>query len=239
LHREDSGRNTSLFTLQLTDKTFFQTHNPIEIIPFLEWFIINTLIPKLPPYMAFHSAALSFHGDGILFPAVSGSGKTTLSLALLTHGFKYLSDEVAILDKKSFHLLPLPRGLIIREKAFGLLQNLNMPLPAIDFYMRFSNKRFWYLNPSPYTHRRTDGAVPAKYIIFLKKPRPAQGSFLEKVSHAMAISRLLRYSFSTDTLTEETVVNIAKLVQTAKCFILSGNTLAGRVDKVLHLLNQN
>lgn len=236
--KNENTNNKSIYTLLEFDKVIFQTGNPVEVLPFLEWFIINALVPKLSPYILLHAAVLSLNGVGIIFPASSGFGKTTLSLALLMHGFKYLTDEVAIINPHSFHILPLPRGLVIREKAFQLLHSLHKPVPSIDFYMRFSQKDFWYFNPSRYVHLPTDAAVPVKYIVFLKKSTLSQKDSLEKIPHAMAISKLLSCSLNSNYLNEETVSNITKLVQNVTCYTLAGHALQGRVNNVLGLVNE-
>jgi len=48
---------------------------------------------------SFHSAALLNNGVGYLFSGDSGSGKTTSTLSLISAGFKYVSDDVVLVEE--------------------------------------------------------------------------------------------------------------------------------------------
>ena len=224
------------YTLFASGKAIFQTDKPGEVLPYLEWFLLDALIPKLTPYLKFHAAVLSMNGRGVIFPANSGFGKTTLSFALLMHGFKYLSDEIVVMNPDTFSVLPLPRGLVIREEGFRLLRSLGKPVPPVDFYVRSSNKDFWYFNPVDYVHLPADGEVFADAIVFLEKPESSRRKRLEKMSKAEAVARLLSNSLDADSLAEKTVSRITELAHRTPCYSLSEHTLQGRVDCVRELM---
>lgn len=234
----DPGIGSSPFyTLFASGKAIFQTGNAGEVLPYLEWFLLDALVPKLTPYLKFHAAVLSLNGRGVIFPADSGFGKTTLSLALLMHGLRYLSDEIAVIKPDSFSVLPLPRGLVIRDEGFRLLRALGKPVPPVDFYVRSSEKDYWYFNPADYVHLPSDGEVFAGPIVFLERPELSRRKRLERMSKAEAVARLLSNSLDADSLAEKTVLEITELAHRTPCYSLSEQSLQGRVDCVLELMS--
>lgn len=71
-------------------------------------------------YLAAHSAVLAKNTHCFMFPAVSYSGKSTLSAALFSSGYRYLSDEMAVLDK-DFKARPVPLGLGLKKGSWSVL----------------------------------------------------------------------------------------------------------------------
>src|SRR5689334_5746793 len=62
-----------------------------------------------------HAAVLAFRDHAIALVAPSGFGKSTTTWALLHHGFKYLSDEIAPIDPRTLRVLPFPRALCLKN----------------------------------------------------------------------------------------------------------------------------
>ncbi|UCE89720.1 MAG: hypothetical protein JSW10_02475 [Pseudomonadota bacterium] len=61
-----------------------------------------------------HSAALEYDGQACLLVAAAGSGKSTTTWALLHHGFRYLSDELAPIDLRTRDVHPYPHALCLK-----------------------------------------------------------------------------------------------------------------------------
>jgi len=63
-----------------------------------------------------HAAAVEWQGFVILLAAASGSGKSTTAWALLHHGFRFLSDELAPIDLATTSVLPYPHALCLKHE---------------------------------------------------------------------------------------------------------------------------
>jgi len=63
-----------------------------------------------------HAAVIEWRGWAILLAAASGSGKSTTAWALLHHGFRYLSDELAPIDLGTMTVLPFPHALCLKQE---------------------------------------------------------------------------------------------------------------------------
>lgn len=62
-----------------------------------------------------HGAALEHNGRACMIVAPSGSGKSTTAWALLHHGFRYLSDELAPVDLNTMAVTPYPHALNLKS----------------------------------------------------------------------------------------------------------------------------
>jgi len=73
---------------------------------------------------AIHAGAVERHGAATLFSGRSGAGKTTLTLSLLEHGYRLLSDELAIVEPSTQRVIPYRRSLHVRPGTRELVPSL-------------------------------------------------------------------------------------------------------------------
>lgn len=71
------------------------------------------VVSKIGDRLVIHSAAVARGGRAIVLPAASGYGKTTLTLALLSRGWDFISDELVIVDEVAA-VTPYPRAMNVR-----------------------------------------------------------------------------------------------------------------------------
>jgi hypothetical protein len=159
-------------------------------------FLLTQLLfmPLLPPalrnwgLLPLHACAVDWHGKAIVFPAVSGSGKSTLALALLSGGFKLLSDDMPILQRQAdgnFRLLPFPE----RSRV----------LPgSLDFFPELAGARDWAQPSGPkllFDPSEVYGDCYAKesmpVVIVLPKIARAPQSMLRPVAPLAALTAIM------------------------------------------------
>lgn len=75
-----------------------------------------------------HAAGVCDENGGYLFPAHGGTGKTTLAIALLSHGYKLLGDDLLIVDPKGKRVYPYQRPLHLFTYNINNLQGAHVPL---------------------------------------------------------------------------------------------------------------
>ncbi len=63
-----------------------------------------------------HAAAIQREGRAFLLAAPSGSGKSTLCWALLHHGFRLMSDELAPVDPVTLRIKPFPLAVTLKAR---------------------------------------------------------------------------------------------------------------------------
>jgi len=70
-------------------------------------------------FLGAHAAVLSKGNTCLMLPAISYSGKSTLSAFLVSKGYQYLSDEMAVLDE-NFKARAVPLGLGLKSGSWEL-----------------------------------------------------------------------------------------------------------------------
>ena len=132
-----------------------------RVMPFLEREINQYLVDRLGGRLLVHAAAVSWHGLAIILPATTRGGKSTLAAGLIQRGCGYLTDELAITDRRTNKIVPFPKSLSLKEGSFSLFESL-APEPT-----GYEHDRVWYVDPE----RLRPGSVvnkpvPIGWVVF-------------------------------------------------------------------------
>jgi len=157
-----------------------------EALQYLVVYLLEKLITidlqKLRTDLYFvHSSALERGGRVIMVVAGSGTGKSTTTWALLQHGFRYLSDELAPIDPASLDVHPYPHALCLKAPPPG-----PYPLPEettrteLTLHIPVANL------PSPAIRQ----PAPLHALLFLQRDSAVSVPTFAKVSPAEAGARL-------------------------------------------------
>src|SRR6185369_10869626 len=95
-----------------------------QALPMLEWVLNWCLFTRPNRYLLLHSAVVDWQGQGLLLSGQPGAGKSTLTAGLLMHGWRLLSDELAVIDPDSRELHALPRPVGLKEASIGIVRDL-------------------------------------------------------------------------------------------------------------------
>jgi hypothetical protein len=95
-----------------------------ELVFVLEQDLLVEIQRARPDLYFIHSAALEHEGRAVLLVAESGGGKTTTAWALLHHGFRYGSDELAPVEPLTGRVHAFPRAPCLKWDPPG-----SYPLP--------------------------------------------------------------------------------------------------------------
>jgi hypothetical protein len=109
-------------------------------------------------HLVVHAGAAALGDAAVLVPGRSHAGKSTLTRALLQRGFRYYSDEYALIDDAG-RLCPYPRALMLRDNrptARPLLASECGGLPpggpvrvALVLALSFAPERGWAVERIP------------------------------------------------------------------------------------------
>ena len=108
-----------------------------------------------------HAGVVGKAGRCILLPAAAGSGKSSLTAALVHSGLNYYSDEVALLERGTFLVPPVPLAVCIKSTGWDLMA------------------RYYPQVATAPTHRRAD----RKHVRYVPPPRAALAKEPARVSH--------------------------------------------------------
>jgi hypothetical protein len=157
-----------------------------EALQYLVVYLVEKLITidlqKLRTDLYFvHSSALERRGRVIMIVAESGTGKSTTAWALLQHGFRYLSDELAPIDPASLDVHPYPHALCLKAPPPG-----PYPLPEETTRTEMTLHIPVAKLPSPAIRQPT----PLHALLFLQRDAAVSVPTFAEVSPAEAGARL-------------------------------------------------
>lgn len=114
------------------DRDFHPMSGPEAAVMF-EWGLNWCISTHAHHYLILHAAVVARGDDALLLSAVSGSGKSTLTAALIHHGWRLLSDELALVDLTSGLVWGLGRPVNLKGTSIDVIQEL---VPAAEMVGR-------------------------------------------------------------------------------------------------------
>ncbi len=139
-------------------------------------------IQRLRPELVFvHAAVVEHNGRAFLLAAPSGSGKSTLCWALLHHGFRLMSDELAPADPRTLRIKPFPLAVTLKARPPECC-----PLPASTL----ETYRSHYIPIDALPCAPATESAPIGAILFVDYASSHFGPAFRKLSAAEATSRL-------------------------------------------------
>lgn len=137
----DTGDRGRPFLLRAPDGTTLVSHALDDLLFDLEKHLTVALQWRRPELLFLHAAALARGERAWLLAGDSGAGKSTTTWALLHHGWRYLSDELAAIDLASGRVHPYPHALCLKHRppsayplpgaALDLGRTLHVPPDAL------------------------------------------------------------------------------------------------------------
>ncbi len=96
-----------------------------QAFPMLEWGLNWCVSTQAHQYLIIHAAVVEKNGHAAILPAPPGSGKSTLTAGLVLSGWRLLSDELALIDRKSGMIQPLPRPVSLKNQSIDVIRQFD------------------------------------------------------------------------------------------------------------------
>lgn len=138
-HRLEAGAGTDDFRVHLTyanparrfirrkTQVFIDGEAPFQPMPHRLAYVsiegaLNQCVSDTSSRVVLHAAVVERGGVAAILPAPSGSGKSTLCAALVTRGWRLLSDELAVLRPADRRLQPVARPISLKNESIELIR---------------------------------------------------------------------------------------------------------------------
>jgi HprK-related kinase A len=174
----------------------------------INWFVWGHVARVL----LLHAAVVARDGRALILSGPSGAGKSTLCTALVARGFRFLTDEIAMVRPHDGQLDPHPRPISLKNAAIDMMAKV---LPDAYLSERFDDPArgvtAFMRPPARSIAAAGEAAVPA--VVVFPAYRPEAAFELKPVERAQAFSRLIQSSANYLTLLEtgfETLANLAE-----------------------------
>jgi HprK-related kinase A len=76
-------------------------------------------------YLIIHAAVVEKNGLAAILPAPPGSGKSTLTAGLVLSGWRLLSDELTLIDRKTGLIQALPRPVSLKNQSIDVVRQFD------------------------------------------------------------------------------------------------------------------
>lgn len=213
------------YTIFGDGEELFADLTPAEVLPFLEWGINYRVIATQRAYLQIHAATLAWRGAGVLLVGPSGSGKSTLTAALASRGWRYLSDEFALIGTADMRLHPFPKALCVKAGSFDLARRWGLPLWRRRPYVKAFKGRVGYVSPQDLNAAAPDESFPIRAIVF---PNYAGSNAwtTRRISASQALFSLAANAFNRHVVGDRLLAMLETAVRGATCVsISSGDAL--------------
>jgi HprK-related kinase A len=94
-----------------------------QAFPMLEWGLNWCVSTQAHQYLIIHAAVVEKNGSAAILPAPPGSGKSTLTAGLVLSGWRLLSDELTLIDRKTGLIQPLPRPVSLKNQSIDVIRH--------------------------------------------------------------------------------------------------------------------
>lgn len=96
-----------------------------QAFPMLEWGLNWCVSTQAHHYLIIHAAVVEKNGLAAILPAPPGSGKSTLTAGLVLSGWRLLSDELTLIDRKTGLIQPLPRPVSLKNRSIDVIRQFD------------------------------------------------------------------------------------------------------------------
>lgn len=187
-----------------------------QALPMLEWGLNWCVSNHAHQYLILHAAVVEKNGAAVLLPGHPGAGKSTLCAALVSRGWRLLSDEMAMLDARGL-LQPMPRPISLKNVSIDVIRRF-APDVVIGPGARDTAKGTvaHVRAPAASVARWRESARPA-WLVF---PRYQAGAELtaQARERGTAALHLLEHAFNYSVLGLEGFRRLTRLMDAVQCY---------------------
>lgn len=205
-----------------------------QAFPMFEWALNSCVSSRANRYLIIHSAVVEKDGQAAILPAPTGSGKSTLCAALVSKGWRLLSDELALVRLDSGELVPLPRPISLKNASIDIIRRY---APGAVFSREVADTVKGTIAhmkaPAGSVARAAEPARPA-WIIFPKYQAGAAPA-LEPLAPARAFMDLAGNAFNYSLLGAEGFDAMARLIDSTSSYSFTYSALDDAVEQFSRL----
>ena len=185
-------------------------------------------------YLMVHAAVVEKNGRAAILAASSGSGKSTLVAGLVLSGWRLLSDELTLIDRRTGWVHPLPRPISLKNDSIALIRSFS-PEALLNRAARDTAKgTVAYLRPPKESVRRQHEPAPPGWIIFPEWVADGEPR-LRARPRQQTVQRLMQHAFNYSQLGAEEFGVCTERIQQADCYDFQYSRLEQAVAVFDHL----
>ncbi|ROR29646.1 HprK-related kinase A [Inmirania thermothiophila] len=196
-----------------------------QACPLLEWGLNWCVYSQAHWWIVVHAAVVADGDRALLLAGDSGAGKSTLCAALLTRGWRLLSDELALLDPRDGRIQPLPRPVSLKDRAIELVAGLAPGAVLSDPVATDGKGWVAHLRPPPGSVARAREPARAAWLI-LPEVTPGSPPAVGGVGPGRALMALVRQCVNYTAVGPDAFERLADIAASVPAYRLRFDDLA-------------
>jgi HprK-related kinase A len=171
-------------------------------------------------FLTLHASGVERGGRSIIMPGESGSGKSTLAAGLGYRGWRFLSDEFALIDPDTGLHHAYPRPTSLKNDAIPVMKDWIDPARFSKLFPDTQKGEICYLQPESDSLKRMHETAAPKLIVFPAFSKDHEPE-LVPMTPSEAMVRMVAGSANYDKLGERGFECLTTLVNSCPAFWLS------------------
>jgi len=200
-----------------------------QAYPMFEWTMNWCVSHRAHRYLIIHAAVLELRGRAVILPAPPGSGKSTLCAALVTRGWRLLSDEMTLVRLEDGMLVPLPRPVSLKNASIGVIRDFAPDAVLSDPVENTSKGTIAHLKPPAASIARAAEPARPGLIVFPRYEAGAATS-LAPLPKARAFVQVAENAFNYQVLGADGFAALGRLVEATSQYEFRYSRLDEAID---------
>lgn len=187
--------------------------------------------------IAVHAGVVALDSQCIMMPGPSGAGKSTLTAGLINAGFRYFTDEVALVDRKSRKVIPLPMCLRVKDGSWDVVSTAFGHEASYISTVDIDGTRIRYVTPphGQYPSGAEDGLRVGAIVFPLYAPD--NSAVLRAINRVEALRRIQTGGFEiSGDLDSKKVGELVQWIGGIECYEMEYRSLPEAVSMVRSLV---
>jgi len=202
--------------------------------PLYEWGLNWCIATSAHRYMMLHAGTVAFGEQAMIMPGTPGSGKSTLSAALHLRGARLLSDEFGLLRPEVCDLLPMPRGIPLKNASIEAILEFDPAAPLGPTYPKTRKGRVRHLRPDHESQIQQHVTAVPRWLVF-PKYRAGAKEALAPLGKSEAFRQLASNCFNYTLLGETSFRAVTQLIGQMDCYTFNFSNLERAVAQLTTL----
>ncbi len=197
--------------------------------PLFEWALNLFVSTGVKSMLIIHAAVVEKNGLAAILPGTPGSGKSTLCAALVSRGWRLLSDELTLVRIADGQIVPLPRPVSLKNASIDIVGAYAPQAVFSPSVADTSKGTIAHMKPPAESVRRADETARPAWLIFPKYVAGA-ATRLAPVSPAAGFMKLIDNAFNYSGLGLQGFETAASLIDVVACHDFSYSVLDEAID---------
>lgn len=195
-----------------------------QAFPMFEWSMNWCVSSRAHDWLVIHAAVVERNGRAAILPAPPGSGKSTLCAALVSRGWRLLSDELTMVRLSDGRIEPLPRPISLKNASIDIIRRY-APGAVFSRAVRDTNKgTVAHVKAPADSVARAAETARAAWIVFPKYVAGAAAT-LEKIPQGRAFMQVAENAFNYSLLAASGFDALGRLIDGSASYQFSYSSL--------------